>query len=641
MTIDIQLSKKCERQILEDLVHTVPENKSIPPVFLERFNTHFPTIFEIYSALYSDDEKMQDRLSDLFRIIYRSWHERDDWLKKVDLDRIHHRNWFQENSMLGGVCYVDLFSGNLKRIKEKTPYFKELGINYLHLMPFYKTPASDNDGGYAVSSYRQIDQTIGSIGELKALCRELKRQNISTVADFVINHTSDEHEWAARAKLGEKSFTHFYYMFDDRSIPDEYEKTLREIFPAERQGSFTFYEKLDKWVWTTFHSFQWDLNYSNPEVFNAMAGEMLFLANCGIDILRLDAVAFIWKEMGTSCENLPQAHSIIKAFNAICRIAAPALIFKSEAIVHPDEVKKYIHPDECQLSYNPLLMAVLWTCLASQEVRLLNVSMRKRFEIHPHCAWVNYIRCHDDIGWTFDDTDAQELHIHPYFHRQWLNEFYSGIFEGSFSSGLLFQENLKTGDARISGTAASLAGLEKALAARDEDLITLAIKRILLLHGIIMTIGGIPLIYLGDEIGQLNDYGYQKEPGKAKDSRWVHRPKMDWQKYELRNSDQTVESRIFKGLKKLIDIRKSHKVLSGNEMQVIDTANDHIFGFMRRSQKENYFVFSNFSPSRQNLSMPLVDKPGNKEYFSELITGTQIPVKQDYVMQPYQQIIIF
>ena len=321
-----------------------------------------------------------------------------------------------------------------------------------------------------------------------------------------------------------------------RSHPaDAYEKTLREIFPDEHPGAFTYFPDIERWVWTTFHTFQWDLNYANPAVFNAMAEEMLALANVGVEVLRLDAVAFIWKQLGTGCENLPEAHILIQAFNAVARIAAPAMLFKSEAIVHPDEVVKYIRSDECQLSYNPLLMALLWNSLATREVRLLAHSMKARFKIPTGCAWVNYVRCHDDIGWTFSDEDAAQLGINGYDHRQFLNAFYTERFEGTFARGLPFQENPKTGDCRISGTGASLAGLEKALTEETAVEVELAIRRILLIHGIILTIGGVPLLYLGDEIGMLNGYGYYDDPAKAGDSRWVHRPFMDWSKAAQRN----------------------------------------------------------------------------------------------------------
>jgi amylosucrase len=330
-----------------------------------------------------------------------------------------------------------------------------------------------------------------------------------------------------------------------------------------------------------------------------MVEEMLFLANQGAEILRLDAVAFIWKELGTNCENLPNAHILIQAFNAAARIAAPALLFKSEAIVHPDDVVKYIAPQECQLSYNPLLMALLWNSLATRKVRLLSKALAERFQIHPQTAWVNYVRVHDDIGWTFSDEDAAVLGINATDHRQFLNEFYRGRFPGSFARGLPFQENPKTGDCRISGTCASLAGLEKALTEEGPQEVEFAIRRILLIHGVILTVGGIPLLYLGDEIGTLNDYSYRSHPAHQHDSRWVHRPKADPQKYARRNDPSTIEGRIYLGLQELIQLRKSHGVFACGPLKVIQTGNEHVLGFIRENGKQRVAVLANFSERTQ------------------------------------------
>ncbi len=203
----------------------------------------------------------------------------------------------------------------------------------------------------------------------------------------------------------------------------------------------------------------------------------------------------------------------------------PGVLFKSEAIVHPDEVIKYISPDECQLSYNPTLMALCWESLATRNTSLLKRSLSHHFQLPSGTCWVNYLRCHDDIGWTFDDSDAWALGINAYDHRQFLNRFYTGQFPGSFARGVPFQENPNTGDMRISGTMASLAGLEQAIE-RDDDLLKeMAVKRILLLNSIILSIGGIPLLYLGEEWGSINDYDFVRDPAKAADSRWVHRQK--------------------------------------------------------------------------------------------------------------------
>ncbi|HET7144513.1 MAG TPA: amylosucrase, partial [Anaerolineales bacterium] len=550
-------------------------------------------------------------IEDLITSLARSWMERPSDLRELDNAREKNPLWFQSNQMLGGVCYVDLFAENLEGVKSKIPYFKELGITYLHLMPLFKAPKIENDGGYAVSSYRNVHPPLGTMEQLASLARELRKANISLVVDLVFNHTSDEHLWAEGAKAGDEDYTDFYRIFPNRQMPDRYEQNLREIFPDEHTGAFTFFPSLFKeggWVWTTFHSYQWDLNYANPAVFNRMAEEMLFLANQGVEVLRLDAVAFIWKQIGTGCENLPEAHTLIQAFNAVARIASPALLFKSEAIVHPDDVVKYISPEECRLSYNPLLMALLWNSLATRKTRLLSQALATRHKIHPETAWVNYVRGHDDIGWTFPDEDAAALGVNGNDHRHFLNEFYRGRFNGSFARGLPFQENPLTSDCRISGTCASLTGLEKALHEEGPNEVELAIRRILLIHGVILTVGGIPLIYLGDEVGTLNDYTYREDPAHERDSRWVHRPQADWEKYAKRNDPQTIEGRIFQGLKKLIELRKQYQAFAGGELDIIPTENEHVLGFMRSHAGRRAVIIANFSEESQTIPAQMLEQ---------------------------------
>jgi amylosucrase len=467
--------------------------------------------------------------------------------------------------------------------------------------------------------------------ELRTLASELRQNGISLVVDFIFNHTSDEHAWALAARAGDEEYQGYYYLFPNREMPDAYERTLREIFPDEHAGAFSFDAGLGQWVWTTFHTFQWDLNYSNPAVFAAMAGELLFLANAGVEVLRLDAVAFIWKRMGTACENLPEAHALIRAFNALCAIAAPALLFKSEAIVHPDEVARYIRPDECQLSYNPLLMALLWNSLATRKVRLLTQAMDRRFAIDPACAWVNYVRVHDDIGWTFSDEDAATLGVNGYDHRQFLNRFFTGRHPGSFARGLPFQENPKTGDMRISGTGASLAGLELALSEGDDAAVETALKRILLIHSVILSIGGIPLLYLGDELGQLNDYRYRADPAKHDDSRWVHRPPLDWDKAARRADPATVEGRLYQRLGRLIELRQQHAVFAGGVLHVRETRSDHVFGYERRHGGQRLLALTNFSDQAQPAYLGL-DWPGP---LRDLVTGETLEHQGSLRLEPY------
>ncbi len=594
--------------------------------FTRRLEKNFSRLFQLLLHLYGDQYDFFYHLEALTTLMAQAWLDRPAELKTLDAAREADPLWFQSNRMLGGVCYVDLFAQDLTGIRAKVPYFKELGLTYLHLMPLFHVPEGENDGGYAVSSYRRVNSALGTLEQLTDLATELRREGISLALDFVFNHTSDEHEWATQAKTGDLEFEEYYRIFPDHTMPDAYEQDLREIFPDEHPGAFTYFPQMRRWVWTTFHSYQWDLNYANPVVFNRMAQEMLALANIGVEVLRLDAVAFIWKQLGTDCENLPEAHQLIQAFNAVARIAAPSLIFKSEAIVHPDEVVKYIHPDECQISYNPLLMALLWNSLATRDVRLLNLALRERFRIPAGCAWVNYVRCHDDIGWTFSDEDAARLGINGYDHRQFLNAFYTGRFPGSFARGLPFQENPKTGDCRISGSCASLAGLEKALREETEAQVELALQRIALIHGIILTVGGIPLIYLGDEVGALNDYGYREDASKANDSRWVHRPSIDWDKMARRHDASTCEGRIYSRLRQLIQIHKEEIAFAGNEMQVMNIGNDHVLGYVRRASGEGrrVLVLANFSEQAQTISGNLLRLYGLGYTFTDLVTGVTL-----------------
>jgi amylosucrase len=601
-------SQKTIKRLLPRVEERLKEKIAKDPqgwqIFSTRLQKHFPQLFKLYFDIYHEQYDFFFHLEDLLVSLASAWFARAADLRELDNAREKNPLWFQSNQMLGGVCYVDLFAENLEGVKSKIPYFKELGITYLHLMPLFKAPEGENDGGYAVSSYREVHPPLGTMEQLASLSREFRQAGISLVVDLVFNHTSDEHLWAERAKVGDEDYMDFYRIFPNRDMPDRYEQNLREIFPEEHAGAFTFFPDLFKeggWVWTTFHSYQWDLNYANPAVFNRMAEEMLFLANQGVEVLRLDAVAFIWKQLGTGCENLPEAHTLIQAFNAVTQIASPALIFKSEAIVHPDDVVKYISPNECQLSYNPLLMALLWNSLATRKTDLLSQALRSRFKIHPETTWVNYVRVHDDIGWTFSDEDAALLGVNGNDHRRFLNEFYRGRFNGSFARGLPFQENPLTGDCRISGTCASLAGLEKALHEEGANEVDLAIRRILLIYGVILTVGGIPLIYLGDEVGTLNDYTYRDDPAHERDSRWAHRPRADWNKYSKRNESSTIEGRVFEGLKLLIELRKQHEVFAGGELEVIQTENEHILGFMRTHAGRRAVIFANFSEESQTI----------------------------------------
>ncbi len=582
--------------------------------FDRKLQRHWPDLFSRLMQLYGKRWDFFYHLEDLLLKLADSWCQRDDSLKRLDEHRLHDPNWFLSEKMVGAALYVDLFSENLGRLREHIDYFRELGINYLHLMPLFAVRPGNNDGGYAISNYRSIDPRIGTIEELQELARELRQSGICLVLDFVLNHTSDDHEWARRAQAGQREFQKYYYVFETVEQTQEYERTLREIFPTVRRGNFTRNEPMQRYVWTTFND---------------------FLANTGVDILRLDAVAFIWKEKGTPCENLPEAHVLVQAFNAVARIAAPGLLFKSEAIVHPDDVVKYISPEECQISYNPTLMALLWESLATREVKLLKRSLSHRHQLPAGTTWANYLRCHDDIGWTFDDADAAAVGINGYDHRKFLNSFYTGQFDGSFARGIPFQHNEQTGDMRISGTMASLAGLEQGIEEQDGDKIVAAVERIRLLHGITLTIGGIPLMYMGEEWGMLNDYDFVKDPAKAGDTRWIHRPKMEWEFLQSLDEDG-VSKQIYASVQRLIAIRKSVRALAGQQMELFDTRNPHVLGYTRSCEGSRLVVIANFADSEQQVDGNLLRTSGLGRFFRDYLTEVTVATSDPVSLFPRQ-----
>lgn len=599
-------------------------------LFLERFDANAPALLESLLALYGDQADFAYAFQELCNTLATSWANRPDALRELDLFREQNPRWFVSETMAGAVCYVDLWAGTFEGLEKKIPYLQSLGITYLHLMPVFRTPESENDGGYAVSSYRETASHLGTFDGLRHLMQRLREAGIVTVLDFINNHTANDHIWAQKAAAGEHPYDEFYFLFDDRTWPDRFGKTLREIFPEVRRGCFSHDERMNRWVWTTFHDYQWDLNYRNPHLFAAMAGEMLHLANAGADILRLDAVPFVWKQEGTSCENLDEAHTLVEALNLCARIAAPGLLFKSEAIVHPDDVIRYVTPSKCQLSYNPTVMATLWEALATRNTTLLRSSIRHRFGLPEGTSWVNYVRSHDDIGWTFSDEDAYDAGIDPGGHRAFLNQFYSGRFDGSFAKGRTFQHNPENGDMRICGTAASLCGVERGLELQDEAWLRDGVARLILLYGVAMSVGGIPLLYLGDEWATLNDDSYLQDPAKRADARWVHRVRMDWERtgpgtvlsgsssqaheatfsgeYPTDTSSADMHERashaVFQALQSMLRIRSKIPAFARNQIQVIDLPDPSLLLYRKGEEEEKAAPHTNMPDTQPHDAQP-------------------------------------
>jgi amylosucrase len=542
---------------------------------LTRFDRWGEDLLAGLIPIYGDDSL--NRAVDVIATIFK---DRTAQLRKRDEARVLQPDWFQLPDAVGYVCYTDLFAGDLQGIRKKIDYLKSLGVTYLHLMPLLTPRPGANDGGYAVMDYRSVRSDLGTMKDLEELSADLHAAGISLTLDLVLNHVAKEHEWAMRAKKGEAKYKNYFYTYPDRSTPDEYEKTLPEIFPAFAPGNFTFNEEMKEWVWTTFNEYQWDVNWSNIDVFVEYAEVIGYLANRGADCVRLDAIAFIWKRLGTNSQNQPEVHFITQALRAIAHIACPSLIFKAEAIVGPKDVVHYLGQGDhagkvSDLAYHNSLMVQIWSAIASRNGKLLAHALSKFAPIPTTSTWGTYLRCHDDIGWAIDDEDAGQLGIDPYAHRGFLADFYANEFSGSFARGVHFQSNPTTGDRRTSGSAASLSGIESALQSNNEPALATAIDRLLASYAIVFGFGGIPLIYMGDELGMLNDHSFENDPTKAEDNRWIHRPAMDWKHVESALAGKGVEGKIFSGFETLVRARKSLAALHAATSPIVSVASNH------------------------------------------------------------------
>ena len=586
----------------ESLLEASGLDRHARDVLMLRFRRSEDDLFGPLEELYGADPRYASVRDELLMALLEAQRERPQELRLLDLTRDLEPDWFQRPEMVGYVFYLDRFNRNLPGVLEKLDYLEELGVTYVHVMPCLKPRPGDSDGGYSVMDYRAINPALGTMDDLEAVTAALRQRGMSVCLDLVLNHTAKEHDWALRARQGEEHYQDYYWMFGDRSLPDAYDRTLVEVFPAHAPGNFTWYPDMGKWVWTTFNEHQWDLNWSNPRVFLEIVKVMLFLANRGVEILRLDAVAFMWKRMGTRCQNEPEVHVILQALRAASRIVAPALIHKEEAIVAPKDLIPYLGQGrhtgkEGNLAYHNSLMVQFWSALASRKTALMTHVLRRHFpESFVNATWGAYLRCHDDIGWAVTDEDAAAAGLSGPAHRAFLADFYTGRYPGSFARGGDFQSHPGTGDRRTNGSCASLCGLETALESGDAAAVDAAVHRILMGHALIASFGGIPLIYMGDELGLLNDHSYETDPHLMHDGRWMHRPVMDWGRAERRHDPGAIEGRIHGGLRHILDRRRATPhIHAANPASILDFGIDGLFAFSRKSPVGPLLCLFNFS----------------------------------------------
>ena len=598
-------------------------------IFAQRMEKHQDELRWLYMELYGNDAMY----AELCEQMHDYYLKRSTELKKRDIKKEKNPDWFKEKEMLGMMLYIDNFAGNLKGVEKKLAYLKECNVNCLHLMPFLDTPKGKSDGGYAVADFRKVRPDLGTMKDLARLTEKCHENGMNVCMDFVMNHTSEEHEWAKRARAGEGEYMSRYFFYDNGDIPARYEETVPQVFPTTAPGNFTWLPEIGHYVLTTFYPYQWDLNYRNPRVFNEMMYNFLFLANQGMDIIRIDAVPYIWKELGTSCRNLKEVHTIVRMMRMIAEIVCPSVILLGEVVMEPEKVVPYfgtVEKPECHMLYNVTTMATTWNSIATRDIRLLKKQMDIVSRLPKQYTFLNYLRCHDDIGWGLDFDTMKQWGMEEPSHKRYLNDYFTGKIAGSISRGELYNDDPVTQDARFCGTTASMCGIEAAGFEGNAEKMQTAIQEDLMLHAYMLTQSGIPMLYSGDELGQVNDYSYKEDAEKASDSRYLHRGAFLWELADKRKDLSTVQGQLFQMLNRLEQIRRQENVFSQEaEVYTYDVHNDSILGILREYKGERFIALFNFSESEQTAWMQ------EEGIFRNLVNGEIVEVK-DPVLKGYE-----
>ena len=586
--------------------------------FLRRFEGREDELRRLYLALYGGEPSAFEYCADM---LYRMWRARPEPLRTLDASRERDPDWYKGHDLVGMLMYVSAFAGTLSGVRERLDYIADCGVNYLHLMPLLASPPGRSDGGYAVEDFRRVQPELGTMEDLAALAADCHDRGIALCLDFVMNHTSEDHEWARRARAGRKDYQDRFFFFDSWDIPKEFEKTVPQVFPTTAPGNFTWCEEAGKVVMTTFYPYQWDLNYANPVVFNEMTENMLFLCNQGVDVIRLDAVPYIWKELGTSCRNLPQVHTLVRMMRIVCEIVCPGTLLLGEVVMEPSKVAPYfgtVEKPECHLLYNVTTMASTWHTVATGDTRLLRHQLGQVFALPREYTFLNYLRCHDDIGWGLDYGFLSRFGMQEVPHKRFLNDYFTGKVPGSPARGELYNDDPRLGDARLCGTTASLCGLESARRSADSAEIDRALRFDVMLHAYMFTLSGVPVLYSGDEIARENDESYHDDPLRREDSRYLHRGPMDWDAAGRRKDPTSVEGRLFGAIRRMETLREEHRVFDGSaDVWLKDPGNDAVLAVGRYSRGEKLLAFFNFSDAA--VTVPV----GEAESYADLWTGAE------------------
>ena len=598
-----------------------------------RYSQHGAELRDTLHQLYGDCVGFNSWFTQLCEDMASQFAVRPPDLHALDEARMAQPGWFTSERTLAYSAYVDKFAGTLRGVEAQIPYLKSLGTTYLHLLPFLRARAGDNDGGFAIASFDEVQPSLGTMADLRSLTAALRHEGISLCTDFILNHVADDHTWALAAKAGNGVHRDYFHVFDRLEDTDAFASHLGQIFPETAPGNFTFVKGLQAWAWTTFYPYQWDLNYSNPRVFSSIALALLHLANQGVEIFRLDSAAFLWKRAGTNCMNQPECHLILQALRCVVDIVAPGVLLKAEAIVPVNELPPYFGAGaalgrECHLAYNSSLMTASWLSLAEQDADMICRVMRSTPPLPPGCAWLTYVRCHDDIGWNvlrpelLDEPDGGDARLVR------VANFFAGQTPGSYATGASFQARP---DGQVHGTNGMTAALVGLSTAQNPKQLENAFARLKLMYGLAMSAGGTPLIYMGDELAQGNDDRPIAQWPAGADGRQLHRPDFAQSAAAAPKGNSAI---ALAALKHLMSVRSSLPDLAADTATTLLTSTTTRVLAFRRG--ERLTVAANFTERPMSL---LDTVPGifeNGPSLTDCIGNT--PVDVGFVLAPWQMV---
>lgn len=619
---------------IQELLDKAPTERA--KVLRERLNTEFPVLQDRLARLYGCNNNFSNWLSQVVAQTVQLALARTDDLWALDMQRANQSNWHL-NGSLGYCAYTDKFASNLSGVRTRIPHLQELGVTYLHLLPFLKPGTPPNDGGFAVASYDEVDPALGNNHDLQVLTQELRAAGISLCSDFVLNHVSHEHKWALKARAGD---THYQSYFHWAHTPDEvaaHEKHLIQIFPNTAPGNFTFIPEVKAWAWTTFYPYQWDLNYTQPDVFAEMVQSLLQLANLGVEAFRLDSTGFLWKRPETNCMNQPEVHWILQAMRCLTNIAAPGVLLKAEAIMPTQDLPPYFglgetRGNECHVAYHSSLMSASWVALAEENTQIIQDVLSHTPALPDGCAWMTYVRCHDDIGWNVLRPELDARGVDQRARLLHASQFFAGEVAGSYAQGAAFQASDPTVVHGTNGMAAALVGLTSAQTPAEQDA---AKSRLVMMQSLSIFVGGLPLIYMGDEWGQGNTSAEEIAQRQGPDGRELHRPMFDEIGFAKRHDPLTTEGQIYAALRAFIQAKKTHTGLHATQpLSVWNTDTSSVLGLKRGTHMLGLFNFSN---TTQTLAPAPALTQNCMMHGTDLISGKAIDL-QGLQLPPYSAI---